>query len=60
MFDRILLDAPCTATGVIRRNPDIKVSRKPKEVQKIVNLQANLLDSLWPLLNQNGIMVYVT
>ena len=60
LFDRILLDAPCSATGVMRRNPDIKVSRTPKDVQAIVTLQENLLKSLWPLLSPAGIMVYAT
>ena len=59
-FDRILLDAPCSATGVIRRHPDIKVLRTSNEIIKIVELQQQLLKSLWPLLNTNGLLVYAT
>ena len=49
-FDRILLDAPCSAVGVIRRHPDIKVLRRPEDVARAVELQARLLQALWPLL----------
>jgi len=59
-FDRILLDAPCTATGVIRRHPDIKFLRKPEEVVQINSLQEKLLGSLWPLLASGGKLVYTT
>ena len=59
-FDRILLDAPCTALGVIRRHPDIKWLRSPAQVDEATTLQAQLLDSLWPLLNPGGILVYAT
>ncbi len=59
-FDRILLDAPCSATGIIRRHPDIKVLRTPEEIAKLSMLQGQLLDSLWPLLKPNGLLVYAT
>jgi 16S rRNA (cytosine967-C5)-methyltransferase len=60
MFDRILLDAPCSATGVIRRNPDIKIHRSAKDIEAVVNAQKTLLDRLWPLLKPGGILLYAT
>ena len=59
-YDRILLDAPCSATGVIRRHPEIKWLRSSKQVEKAVLLQARLLKSLWPLLKSGGILLYST
>jgi 16S rRNA (cytosine967-C5)-methyltransferase len=59
-FDRILLDAPCSAVGVIRRHPDIKVLRRPEDVDRVVRLQAGLLRALWPLLAPGGRLVYAT
>lgn len=59
-FDRILLDAPCSATGVIRRHPDIRFHRSPQQVADVAALQARLLDALWPLLRPNGKLLYVT
>ncbi|KTD03793.1 Ribosomal RNA small subunit methyltransferase B [Legionella geestiana] len=59
-FDRILLDAPCSATGVIRRHPDIRLLRTPKDVETVVVLQRQLLDALWPLLAPGGMLVYAT
>ena len=59
-FERILLDAPCSATGVIRRHPDVKVRRRPAEVRKAVAAQARLLAALWPLLARGGKLLYVT
>jgi 16S rRNA (cytosine967-C5)-methyltransferase len=59
-FDRILVDAPCSATGVIRRHPDIKVLRRPADVDRAVLLQARLLRALWPLLRPGGCLVYAT
>jgi 16S rRNA (cytosine967-C5)-methyltransferase len=59
-FDRILLDAPCSAVGVIRRHPDIKVLRRPEDVARAVKLQARLLRALWPLLAPGGRLVYAT
>lgn len=60
LFDRILLDAPCSATGVIRRHPDIKLLRTESDIQAIVTLQADILASIWPLLRSGGMMVYAT
>ncbi len=59
-FDRILLDAPCSAVGVIRRNPDIKVNRMVSDIAPLCRLQANLLDKLWQCLSPGGLFVYAT
>jgi len=59
-FDRILLDVPCSGTGVIRRNPDIKVLRKPKDIHKLIQTQARILTNTWKMLKPGGIMLYVT
>jgi len=59
-FDRILLDAPCSATGVIRRNPDIKIHRSREDISSVVENQRNLLEKLWPLLKSKGILLYAT
>jgi 16S rRNA (cytosine967-C5)-methyltransferase len=59
-FDRILLDSPCSATGVVRRHPEIKVVRRPADVDRAVALQARLLRALWPLLAAGGRLVYAT
>ncbi len=60
LFDRILLDAPCSGTGVIRRHPDIKILRRPEDIDKQRQLQLLLLKSLWPLLAPGGRLVYTT
>lgn len=60
VFDRILLDAPCSATGVIRRHPDIKVLRRSGDIDELVQTQRRLLESLWPLLKPGGMLVYAT
>lgn len=59
-FDRILLDAPCSATGVIRRNPDIKLTRQAEDIAELARLQAQLLAALWPTLAPGGLLVYAT
>ena len=59
-FNKILLDAPCSATGVIRRHPEIKWLRSPQQVDDVVNTQAELLAALWPLLEPGGVLVYAT
>jgi 16S rRNA (cytosine967-C5)-methyltransferase len=60
LFDRILLDAPCSATGIIRRHPDIKWLRKAKDIEILVNLQKQILDAIWPLVKPGGTMLYAT
>jgi 16S rRNA (cytosine967-C5)-methyltransferase len=59
-FDRILIDAPCTGSGVIRRHPDIKLLRRPEDIDQLAQTQQQLLDNLWPLLKPGGLMVYTT
>lgn len=59
-FDRILLDAPCSATGIIRRQPDIKLLREPEHIHALTRLQYRLLCELWPLLVDGGILLYAT
>ncbi len=59
-FDRILLDAPCSATGVIRRHPDIKVLRRDADIPVLAGLQRSILDALWALLQPGGRLLYVT
>lgn len=59
-FDRILLDAPCSALGVIRRHPDIRLRKSPSDIDKLPRLQASLLQSVWPLLGRGGRLVYAT
>ena len=59
-FDRILLDAPCSASGVIRRHPDIKLLRQQDDIEKLMQDQAQILHALWPLLKSGGMLLYVT
>ncbi len=59
-FHRILLDAPCSATGVIRRHPDIKLLRREADIPALVATQQTLLRRLWPLLRPGGILLYAT
>ncbi|PYE30490.1 16S rRNA m(5)C-967 methyltransferase [Idiomarina fontislapidosi] len=59
-FDRILLDAPCSATGVIRRHPDIKWLRRSSDIEQLVELQQSMLERLWPILKPGGQLVYAT
>ncbi len=59
-FQRILLDTPCSASGVIRRHPDIKAHRHPQDISATVALQTALLAALWPLLARGGKLLYVT
>ena len=60
LFDRILLDAPCSATGVIRRHPDIQYLRTADNCLAMVPVQKQLLGALWPLLKPGGILIYTT
>jgi 16S rRNA (cytosine967-C5)-methyltransferase len=59
-FDRILLDAPCSATGVIRRHPDIKFHRQPSDIDVLAPLQSQILDQMWQMLKPGGTMLYAT
>jgi 16S rRNA (cytosine967-C5)-methyltransferase len=59
-FDAILLDAPCSATGIIRRQPDIKWHRRAEDIAPLAQLQARLLDALWPRLAPGGKLLYAT
>lgn len=59
-FDRILIDVPCSATGVIRRHPDIKILRKPEDIAKLAEQQKLMIDKLWQLLKPGGLLVYST
>jgi len=59
-FDAILLDAPCSATGVIRRHPDIKLLRRADDITALAGLQRSLLESAWSLLAPGGRLLYVT
>jgi 16S rRNA (cytosine967-C5)-methyltransferase len=60
MADRVLVDAPCTGTGVIGRRPDIKWRRKPKHLETIVDLQKSILNHVHKFVKQNGVLVYAT
>ena len=60
VFDAILLDSPCTATGVIRRHPDISILRTEEDVEQTALLQADILHNLWPQLKAGGYLLYVT
>ena len=59
-FDAILLDAPCSASGIVRRHPDIRWLRRDEDIAALARLQAELLDALWPLLEPGGWLLYAT
>lgn len=59
-FSKILLDAPCSATGIIRRHPDILWLRKAKDIEQLVHLQSAILDALWQVLEPGGTLLYAT
>src|SRR5690606_3140298 len=59
-FQAILLDAPCSATGIVRRQPDILLHRRAADLTGLVATQARLLDALWPLLAPGGVLLYAT
>ena len=59
-FDRILVDAPCTGSGVVRRHPDIKWSRRTADIDQFVAQQNRLLEALWPTLRLGGKLLYAT
>ena len=59
-FDAILVDAPCSATGIVRRQPDVLLHRRAADVEALVALQARLLDAAWTMLRPGGVLVYAT
>ena len=59
-FDAILADVPCSASGVVRRHPDIKLLRRESDIRRFVHTQASILDALWPLLKPGGKLLYAT
>ncbi|MEX8520471.1 MAG: 16S rRNA (cytosine(967)-C(5))-methyltransferase RsmB [Leptothrix sp. (in: b-proteobacteria)] len=59
-FDAILLDAPCSAAGIVRRHPDVRWLRRASDIDALARIQAQLLDALWPLLKPGGRLVYAT
>ncbi len=59
-FDAILLDAPCTASGIVRRHPDVRWLRRPSDIEQLARVQRQLLEALWPLLRPGGRLVYAT
>ena len=59
-FDAVLLDAPCSATGIVRRQPDVLLHRRPADIQALVALQARLLDASWKTLRPGGVLLYST
>jgi len=60
LFDAILLDAPCTASGIVRRHPDVRWLRRESDIARLAQLQARLLAALWPLLTPGGRLLYCT
>ena len=60
LFDRILLDAPCSASGIVRRHPDIRWLRRAEDIAALARIQAELLDALWPTLKPGGWLLYAT
>ncbi|HET9643449.1 MAG TPA: 16S rRNA (cytosine(967)-C(5))-methyltransferase RsmB [Burkholderiaceae bacterium] len=59
-FDAILLDAPCTASGIVRRHPDVRWLRRPGDIAALAAIQCEMLEALWPLLKPGGKLLYVT
>ncbi|MDP2255087.1 MAG: 16S rRNA (cytosine(967)-C(5))-methyltransferase RsmB [Polaromonas sp.] len=60
LYDGILLDAPCTASGIVRRHPDVRWLRRPTDIAQLAGLQAHLLKTLWPLVKPGGRLLYCT
>ena len=60
LFDAILLDAPCTASGIVRRHPDVRWLRRPTDIAQLAAVQAQLLQTLWPLVKPGGRLLYCT
>ena len=59
-FDAVLLDAPCSATGIVRRQPDVLLHRRPEDLTSLIMLQARLLDALWKTVRPGGVLFYAT
>ncbi len=59
-YDAILLDAPCTASGIVRRHPDVRWLRRPTDIAQLASLQLRLFDALWPLVKPGGRLLYCT
>lgn len=59
-YDRIIADVPCSATGVIRRHPDIKILRQEKDSAQFAKTQYKILETLWPTLKPGGLLIYIT
>lgn len=59
-FDAILLDAPCSASGIVRRHPDVRWLRRPDDIVQLTRMQSELLEALWPLLAPGGRLLYAT
>lgn len=60
LFDAILADVPCSASGVVRRHPDIKYLRRESDIRSFARVQTDILDKLWPLLKPGGKLLYAT
>ena len=60
LFDAVLLDAPCTASGIVRRHPDVRWLRRESDIARLAAIQANLLDTLWPLVKPGGRLLFCT
>jgi 16S rRNA (cytosine967-C5)-methyltransferase len=60
LFDAVLLDAPCSASGIVRRHPDVRWLRRPDDIAALARVQADLLDALWPLVAPGGRLLYAT
>ncbi len=60
LFDRILADVPCSASGIVRRHPDVRWLRRASDIPALVGEQRRILDALWPLLAPGGELLYVT
>jgi 16S rRNA (cytosine967-C5)-methyltransferase len=59
-FEAILIDAPCSATGIVRRQPDVLLHRRASDIDALAATQARMLDALWPLLAPGGTLLYAT
>ena len=60
LFDAVLLDAPCTASGIVRRHPDVRWLRRENDIARLAAIQARLLETLWPLVKPGGRLLYCT